>query len=616
MPRLEAPVLDELPEHLLKERQNLEAFHKTTVDEPYHEFLGTFPLQASYLTGIETLDAAVARQAGTSKFNEKKAWSMAPKTKFSYTTLHEVVRSGDLKTLQTISETYEVDLNCKSRSGRTPLHYAILMGHDEMISFLLSRKVDVSIVDKIGCNALHLAVALNRESLAKTLMSLGLDFSQKNNAGHRPLEIMSLNILGYKNTNLYKHLIKLIIKRQTGIVEKWLKDLYSCGIFEMSVSPRELTGSQLLDLQDQNSELFVAKWATLQLVMDPDFKSTGRSTLPGEGFRDDRPSSLTNGRFLELWTKYYESLKLGCKPSVLCKFSKKTEPDTVHLKYEIRGIKKGRYDPEFIDMGMMVVTLKNDCLLKETVDPDISVEQPAIVKPTTSGKPAKQEKKIKKASKNTIEDSSSEASESDALLDEDSIVSQEIESMIEIIEIVHQMTSYVVAKIHGEGSYSDVAELNAQVAVVIDSIITNIEEDAIGFHSQNRPLSSGLSVSLIMESILQSLENGEAAAVQSKAARFRLEGPIIDLRSLPWEFETAARTSNHSATLRSESHHSRLLSSESTANLRNDLRAGRMNLVSSASTANAAQNDLTRTMVVPPLNLEISQTLRRKHEAQ
>ena len=378
MPRAEEPVFDELPEHLLIERQKLEAFHKTTVDEPYHEFLSTFPLQASYLTGIETLEVAVARQAGLSDFNEKKAWSKAPKTKFSYTTLHEVVRAGDVKTLQLIADNYAADLNSQSRSGRTPLHYAILMGHDEMISFLLSRKVDVALVDKLGWNALHLAVALNRESVAKALLSLGLDFSQKNNAGHRPLEILSLNILGYKSTNLYKHLIKLIIKKQTGIVEKWLKDLYSCGIFEMTMSPREMTGSQLLELQDQNSELFVAKWATLQLVMDPDFKSTGRSTLPGEGFRDDRPSSLTNGRFLELWSKYYESLKLGCKPSITCKFSKKTEPDTVHVKYEIRGIKKGKYDPEFIDMGMMVVTLKNDLLLKEMVEPSLQLQEESL----------------------------------------------------------------------------------------------------------------------------------------------------------------------------------------------------------------------------------------------
>ncbi len=242
------------------------------------------------------------------------------------------------------------------------------------------------------------------------------------------------------------------------------------------------------------------------------------------------------------------------------------------------------------------------------------MEQPAIVKPSTSGKPGKQEKekkKLKSMASKMVENDSSDASESCEHLDEDFIVAQEIQSMIEIIEIVHQMASCVEAS-EKKGSYSAVAALNAQVAAVIDVMIIIIEGNApsMSFYSKNRPLSSGLSVSLVLESILQSVEIGGAV---KKAARIRHEGPIIDLRSLPWELKAAAEISS-ATTLPSESRLSQLWS-ESPANLRNDLREGRMNSASSASTQhkNAVQNALSA-VVVPPLNLEIAQTLRRKQD--
>jgi hypothetical protein len=599
MPRAEEQVFDELPEHLVLERKNLENFHKSTVEEPYHEFLTTFPLQSSYLTGIETLDAASQRLLHLSELDKKKCWSKVPKTKFSYTALHEIVRSADLKTLQMVVDNHPVDINSQSRSGRTALHYAILMGHDEIVEFLLSRKVDVSIVDKVGSNALHLAVALNRESLAKALLTFGLDFSQKNYAGHRPLEIMALNVLGYKNTNLFKHLIKLIIKRQTGIVEHWLEDLYSCGIFEMSMSPRDLTGSQLLQLQDQNSEAFKEKWKGLQAVMNPDFKSTGRSTLPGQGFRDDRPSSLANGRFLELWSKYYDSLKLGCKPTVICKFSKKTEPDTVHLKYEIRGIRKGRYDPQFIDMGLMVVRLRDDLIFREDVDPDISVEQPEVVKPTSAGgaEKLKKDKKrngcqsamkheasgsedvgdfviIEQEIQSVIEIieivhqmvSSVEAAKFDGVMDEVKIVEHEIESMIQLIDIICQMTSTVELMTLGTtpigetsvqaviGNSSMMINSNKQLHISSVANVNSSDNSIVSKVSDNVVDTIHLEISQKSEMVMQPMpiyreSSYQETEAEERVARFLREGPIVDLRSLPWENESARVYSEKTSTV-------------------------------------------------------------------
>jgi hypothetical protein len=638
MPRAEEPVLDELPEYLVAERKNLDIFHKSTAEEPYNEFLVSFPLQSSYLSKVESLEAAADRQIAMSDHNKKIAWSMAPKTKFSYTALHEVVRSGDLKTLQLIAHKYpEVDLNCQTRSGRTPLHYAILMGHDEMIGFLLSCKVDASIIDKLGCNALHLAAAQNRDSLAKVLISNGLDFSQKNNSGHRPLEIMALNVPGYKNTNLYQHLIKLIIKKQTRIVELWLKDLYSCGVFEMLTSPRELTGSQLLELQEVNSGLFRKKWNDLQLVMDPNFKSMGRSTLPGQGFRDDRPSSLANGRFQELWLKYYDSLKLGCKPTVTCKFSKKTEPDTVHLKYDIRGIRKGRFDPEFIDSGLMVITLKNDLIIKEDVDPDISVEQPAIVKPASSADPQKHQKQKKMGARpaHAIWDEGSYDSDECNASEYDSIIEYLIQNMIDILEVVEEIL-VVVAERHAD--FAHAADSSVCISDVIDSIVIVIEKDSI---IQSEALVFPLSfmqtselcedscfsseIYCAIDSIISKIESNSNSITQlpqtmqevvseetqfgrACRARFLHEGPIIDMRSLPWESHVETSSSEPFMTLKKDEQQS----SKNVTHL--SVMEHPMNILLKAFEASTPQNAVCHAVEVPALNLAKSPSRKEKQD--
>jgi hypothetical protein len=398
------------------------------------------------------------------------------------------------------------------------------------------------------------------------------------------------------------------------------------------MSPREMTGSQLLDLQSENSVLFLEKWKALQMVMDPDFKSTGRSTLPGQGFRDDRPSSLLNGRFLELWSKYYDSLKLGCKPAVVCKLSKKTEPDTVHLKYEIRGVRKGRYDPEFIDMGMLVVTLKNDLILTEDVDPDISVEQPEIVKPTSAGleRPKKQKKHYQKPNDDNENESLGDASDGNSDFDEDCIIEQEIQSMIEIIDVVDQILS-VVENFQGADCLRDsiitgmvlnstvigtatselelpidngrlIANLSISLAVaaVIDSIVTDIERNA---KATRQPTPSTL------ETILYELENGD---VRTKASRLLREGPIIDLRSLPWEL--GATASLQSALTPSKYNIPQDTSGERASGVRRDLRAQPKNEASDAFDDNVVQGIFgDNVLEVPMLNLAKSLAIRHQH---
>ena len=42
------------------------------------------------------------------------------------------------------------DVNCRDKDGRTPLHWAVLSGHESLVELLLSRGADINCQDKEG----------------------------------------------------------------------------------------------------------------------------------------------------------------------------------------------------------------------------------------------------------------------------------------------------------------------------------------------------------------------------------------------------------------------------------------------------------------------------------
>ena len=302
----------------------------------------------------------------------------------------------------------------------------------------------------------------------------------------------------------------------------------------------------------------------------------------------------------------------------------------MHLKYVITGVRKGRYDPEFIDMGLMIVNLKNDLILKEEVDPDISVEQPEIVKPKSSGgleKPKKQTK-IHRRGQNTVENESADNSDTDEFLSDFCIIEQEIQSMLEIIQVVHEMSSSVESM---QVEYFNTAELNNGVAAEIDSMLTTNmvpnsktvkqpkEMPVLLVESGNffSNLSTSLAVAAVLDSIVIDIERNlkavrqptpttlesilqdfESEGVRGNATRFLREGPIIDLRSLPWEAQLGANNRSHTMPSKTQRASADLALRE-----RNDLLRQPINVATSANDK-SVQNALSDSaFVIPKLKL-------------
>lgn len=269
------------------------------------------------------------------------------------------------------------------------------------------------------------------------------------------------------------------------------------------------------------------------------------------------------------------------KCEVVLKLSRKTAVDVVAGRYDVVGFKRGSKPyKKFRDSGMIELQLADNIIQSEVVDVSVDVEQPR------PEKEAKEAKKRKKATAHDGRDAVKEEDDDDelmALLDDVvsivalgiddytyGIVSQvvsgtidkllmqqkhrqsggvfmegplidlrslpwEPETKMRVSRVTEQAMCYSDAV---QGEYNFISECTIVVAEVIDDLILATERlhelKADKLPRIERPMSSGVSISLVMETLLQAVENG-GIALQSQAPRFRFEGPLIDLRSLPWE---------------------------------------------------------------------------------
>ena len=75
----------------------------------------------------------------------------------------------------------------KDGHGRTPLHYAVLHGHEEMTRLLLENRADVTAKDMWDSVPLHLAALLGHEALCQMLLGNGADVAAEDIHGFTPL---------------------------------------------------------------------------------------------------------------------------------------------------------------------------------------------------------------------------------------------------------------------------------------------------------------------------------------------------------------------------------------------------------------------------------------------
>ena len=287
----------------------------------------------------------------------------------------------------------------------------------------------------------------------------------------------------------------------------------------------------------------------------------GTDPSAGSGLKSNQ--NLSNlPSFLGLWDLFWEKIVVSdgadgaFKCDVTLKLSRKTAVDIIAGRYDVVGYKRGNKPyKKFRDCGMIELTLKENIIQSELLDVATDVEQPVAVQDEKSKKKAA--RKSGAAAGHVAEEYREEQDEAD---DDDDDVSCVLEDMMDLVAagcddyaggIAAQLVSGIIDAIEARttgyadamlGEYALVSQSNAAVAAAIDAIIVAVEEQQsllAGGGRIERPMSSGVSVSLVMESLLQAVDNA-GAALRPRVPRFRLEGPMIDLRSLPWEREAGA----------------------------------------------------------------------------
>jgi hypothetical protein len=85
--------------------------------------------------------------------------------------IHEASKAGDLGKVQALVKENPRSVFSKDSDGRTPLHWAVLMGYPDVCKFLLSMHADVNATDKLGHTPLHEAAMYGRNQIAILLLA-------------------------------------------------------------------------------------------------------------------------------------------------------------------------------------------------------------------------------------------------------------------------------------------------------------------------------------------------------------------------------------------------------------------------------------------------------------
>lgn len=76
--------------------------------------------------------------------------------------------------------------------GKTPLHYAVTYGRDEVAALLLERGARVNAADATGMTPLHIAATLDRTGEAELLLRFGADIGARDAFGDTPLHLAAI----------------------------------------------------------------------------------------------------------------------------------------------------------------------------------------------------------------------------------------------------------------------------------------------------------------------------------------------------------------------------------------------------------------------------------------
>ncbi|XP_071084675.1 uncharacterized protein [Haliotis cracherodii] len=107
--------------------------------------------------------------------------------------LHFACMRGDVETVKYVLSLHVVDINSRGAGSWTPVMWAVVRGHRDVVELLVSEGADVSLVDEVGYSILHCACAAADVETVKCVLSLNVvDIDARNNAGRTAADMARL----------------------------------------------------------------------------------------------------------------------------------------------------------------------------------------------------------------------------------------------------------------------------------------------------------------------------------------------------------------------------------------------------------------------------------------
>ncbi|XP_071116435.1 uncharacterized protein [Haliotis cracherodii] len=116
-------------------------------------------------------------------------------------TLHWACVSGNLVTVKFVLSLNVLDINSRGVGRRTPVMWAAVMGHSEVVKLLMNEGADVSRVDNVGENVLHWACVKGDVGIVQSLNVKDIDVN--NNNGRTATDM----VRSVGNQRLLNHLV-------------------------------------------------------------------------------------------------------------------------------------------------------------------------------------------------------------------------------------------------------------------------------------------------------------------------------------------------------------------------------------------------------------------------